>query len=209
MKVLVFGSTGGTGRELLVQALDQNHTVTAYARDPAKIEDIQHSRLTVVRGDVLDATTVKSAVAGHDGILVAIGTGPSRTTLREEGTRNIVEAMQSTGVKRLICQSSLGVGDSRTNLSFLTKYIIVGLFLRHAFADHERQEAVVRKSSLDWTIVRPPHLKDGPRTGTYRHGFSTTDTRIKGWISRADVADFMLKQLVDDTYFHQAPGVSY
>ena len=209
MKLLVFGSTGGTGRELLIQALDQDHRVTAYARDPAKIEDIQHSRLTVVRGDVLDAVTVKSAVAGHEGILVTIGAGPSRTTLREEGTRNIVEAMQSTGVKRLICQSSLGVGDSRTNLPFFTKYIIVGIFLRHAFADHELQEAVVRQSSLDWTIVRPPHLKDGPRTEAYRHGFSTTDKRIKGWISRADVADFMLKQLVDDTYLHQAPGVSY
>jgi len=209
MKLLVFGSTGGTGRELLIQALDQDHRVTAYARDPAKIEDIQHSRLTVVRGDVLDAVTVKSAVAGHEGILVTIGAGPSRTTLREEGTRNIVEAMQGTGVKRLICQSSLGVGDSRANLPFFTKYIIVAVFLRNAFADHERQEAVVRQSSLDWTIVRPPHLKDGPRTEVYRHGFPTTDTRIKGWISRADVADFMLKQLVDDTYLHITPGVSY
>ena len=209
MRLLVFGPTGGTGRQLLIQALDRDHTVTAFARDPAKIEDIQHSRLTVVRGDVLDAATVESAIAGHEGILVTIGAGSIRTALREEGTRNIVEAMQSTGVKRLVCQSSLGVGDSRTNLPFFTKYIIVGIFLRHAFADHELQEAVVRQSSLDWTIVRPPHLKDGPRTEVYRHGFSTTDKRIKGWISRADVADFMLKQLVDDTYLHQAPGVSY
>jgi putative NADH-flavin reductase len=209
MRLLVCGSTGGTGRELLMQALDQDHSVTAYARDPAKIEDIQHSRLTVVRGDVLDAASVKRVVVGHEGILVAIGAGAIRTSLREEGTRNIVEAMQSTGVQRLICQSSLGVGDSRPNLSLFTRYIIVGVFLRHAFADHERQEAVVRTSSLDWTIVRPPHLKDGPRTGVYRHGFPTTDTRIKGWISRADVADFMLKQLGDDTYLHQAPGVSY
>ncbi len=209
MRLLVFGSTGGTGRELLIQALDQDHSVTAYARDPAKIEDIQHSRLTVVRGDVLDAATVESAIAGHEGILVTIGAGSIHTTLREEGTRNIVQAMQSTGVKRLVCQSSLGVGDSRTNLPFFTKYIIVGIFLRHAFADHELQEAVVRQSSLDWTIVRPSQLKDGPRTGVYRHGFSTTDKRIKKWISRADVADFMLKQLVDDTYLHQAPGVSY
>jgi putative NADH-flavin reductase len=209
MRLLVFGATGGTGRELLIQALDQGHSVMAYARDPAKIEDIQHSRLTVVRGDVLEAAAVRSVVAGHDGVLVTIGAGAMRTALREEGTRNIVEAMQSAGVKRLICQSSLGVGDSRANLRFFTKYIVVGIFLRHAFADHELQEAVVRKSSLDWTIVRPPHLKDGPRTGVYRHGFSTTDRRIEDWISRADVADFMLKQLVDDRYLRQAPGVSY
>ena len=155
MKLLVFGSTGGTGRELLNQALDRGHRVTAYARDPAKIEDIQHSSLKVVRGDVLDTAAVEGTVTGHEGVLVTIGAGPTRTTLREQGTRNIVEAMQGAGVKRLICQSSLGVGDSRTNLTFFTKYIVVGIFLRHAFADHELQEAVVRESSLDWTIVRP------------------------------------------------------
>jgi putative NADH-flavin reductase len=209
MKLLVFGSTGGTGRELVEQALDQGHSVMAYARDPAKIGDIQHSSLKIVCGDVLDPAAVEGAVAGQEAAFITIGAGAKRTTLREEGTRNIVEAMHGTGVKRLICQSSLGVGDSRANLPFFTKYIIVAVFLRHAFADHERQEAVVRQSSLDWTIVRPPHLKDGPRTEVYRHGFPTTDSRIKGWISRADVADFMLKQLVDDTYLHQTPGVSY
>ena len=209
MKLLIFGSTGGTGRELVKQALDQGHSVTAYARHAAKIEDIQHSHLRIVYGDVLEPAAVESAVAGQEAVLIAIGAGAKRTTLREEGTRNIVEAMQGNGVKRLICQSSLGVGDSRANLPFFTKYIIVAVFLRHAFADHERQEAVIRQSSLDWTIVRPPHLKDGPRTEAYRHGFPSTDTRIKGWISRADVADFMLKQLVDDTYLHQTPGVSY
>jgi len=209
MKLLIFGSTGGTGRELVTQALKQGHSVMAYARDPAKIGDIQHSSLKIICGDVLDPAAVKGAVAGQEVVFITIGAGAKRTTLREEGTRNIIEAMQGTGVKRLICQSSLGVGDSRANLPFFTKYIIVAVFLRHAFADHERQEAVVRQSSLDWTIVRPPHLKDGPRTEVYLHGFPTTDKRIKGWISRADVADFMLKQLVDDTYLHQTPGVSY
>jgi len=209
MKLIIFGSTGGTGRELVKQALDQGHSVMAYARDSAKIGDIQHSSLKIVCGDVLDPAAVEGTVAGQEAVFITIGAGAKRTTLREEGTRNIVEAMQGTGVKRLICQSSLGVGDSRANLPFFTKYIIVAVFLRNAFADHERQEAVVRQSSLDWTIVRPPHLKDGPRTEVYRHGFPTTDTRIKGWISRADVADFMLKQLVDDTYLHQTPGVSY
>jgi len=209
MKLVIFGSTGGTGRELIKQALDLGHDVTAYARGPTKIEDTRHSSLQVVRGDVLDLAAVERAVQGHEAVFITIGAGSRRTTVREEGTRNIVAAMQGTDVKRLICQSSLGVGDSRTNLPFFTNYIIVGIFLRHAFADHERQEAVVTQSSLDWTIVRPPHLKDGPRTGVYRHGFSTTDARIKGWIARADVADFMLKQLIDDTYLHQTPGVSY
>jgi putative NADH-flavin reductase len=209
MKLLIFGSTGGTGRELLKQALDQGHDVAAFARNVEKLDDINHANLQLVRGDVLDPTSVESAVAGHDAVLCAIGAGAERTTLREDGTRNIVKAMEQAGVQRLICLSSLGVGDSRANLPFFTKYIIVGIFLRHAFADHERQEAIVKRSSLDWTIVRPPHLKDGPHTGTYRHGFPTTDRQIRGGISRADVADFMVKQLTDATYLHQTPEVSY
>jgi putative NADH-flavin reductase len=209
MRLLVFGSTGGTGLELLTQALDQGHDVVAYARNPAKLDGMSHARLEVIRGDVLDLAGVESAVVGHDAVFCAVGAGPKRTTLREDATRNIVNAMEKTGLRRLICLSSLGVGDSRSNLPFFTKYVIVGIFLRHAFADHERQEEIVRGSSLDWTIVRPPHLKDGPRTGTYRHGFAAMDRQIKGQISRADVADFMLKQLTERTYLHQTPGVSY
>jgi putative NADH-flavin reductase len=209
MKLVIFGSTGGTGRELVSQALDQGHNVVAYARNPARVDDIKHAALQVVRGDVLDPEAVESAIAGQEAVLCAIGAGAGRTTLREDGTRNIVEAMEKTGVRRLMCLSSLGVGDSRSNLGFFTKYIVVSVFLRHAFADHERQEAVVKQSSLDWTIVRPPHLKDGPQTGVYRHGFPATDRQITGMISRADVADFMLRQLTDDTYLHQTAGVSY
>jgi putative NADH-flavin reductase len=209
MKLLIFGATGGTGRELVDQALESGHEVTAFARDPAKLADVSSANLHVAIGDVLDVAAVEKAVAGHDAVFCAIGAGAARTTLREDGTRTIVLAMQKTGVHRLICQSSLGVGGSRANLGIITKYLIVPVFLRHAFADHERQEAVVRDSDLAWTIVRPPHLKDGPRTGTYRHGFPTTDTHIRGQIARADVADFMLKQLTDDTYVRQTPGVSY
>ena len=209
MRLVVFGSTGGTGRELLERALEQDHEVVAYARDPTKLNHLKHARLEVIRGDVLDSVGVESAVVGQQAVLCTIGAGAKRTTLREEGTRNIVEAMVRAGVKRLICQSSLGVGDSRANLSFFTKHIIVSIFLRHAFADHERQEAVVKQSSLDWTIVRPPHLTVGPRTGTYRHGFPVTDKHISAKISRADVADFMLKQLTDNMYIRQTPGVSY
>ncbi len=209
MRLVVFGSTGGTGRELLARALERGHEVVAYARDPTKLNDLKHARLEVIRGDVLDSVGVESAVVGQQAVLCTIGAGANRTTLREEGTRNIVEAMVRAGVKRLICQSSLGVGDSRANLSFFTKHIIVSVFLRHAFADHERQEAVVKQSPLDWTIVRPPHLTVGPRTGTYRHGFPATDKHISAKISRADVADFMLKQLTDNMYIRQTPGVSY
>jgi putative NADH-flavin reductase len=209
MKAIVFGATGGTGREVVRQALDQGHQITAFVRSPDKIVDLEHANLTVVRGDVLDAAAVEAAVPGHEAVFCAIGAGAERTTLRQDGTRNVIAAMEQAEISRLICLSSLGVGDSKANISFFTRYVIIGIFLRHAFADHEAQEALVKRSPLDWTIVRPPHLTDGPRTGEYRHGFPITDRKIQGKISRADVADFMIKQLTDASYVHQTPGVSY
>jgi uncharacterized protein YbjT (DUF2867 family) len=209
MRIAIFGATGGTGRELVAQALDGGHHVTAQARSPESLAGMNHPELEVVRGDVLVAGDVERAVRGQQAVLCAIGAGPERTSLREDGTRNIVSAMENEGVPRLVCLSSLGVGDSRANLPFFTKHIVVGIFLRHAFADHERQEHVVMQSPLAWTIARPPHLKEGPRTGEYQHGFPPTHRDIRGWISRADVADFMLKQLADDSYLRQTPGLSY
>ncbi len=209
MKLLVFGATGGTGRELLKQSIDQNHKVTAFVRDPSRLGEIAHANLRIVTGNVLDPAAVKSAVPGHDAVLITVGAGPKRTTIREQGTRIVIEAMQAANVKRLVCLSSFGVGDSRADLSLFTRYVVVGIFLRHAFADHERQEAVVRKSALDWTLVRPPHLKDGVHTGMYQHGLALAYGNIKGWISRSDLADFMLKQLDDASYIRQAPRVSY
>ena len=209
MKVIVFGATGGTGRELCAQALAAGHDVTAYARDPSKLDDLQHEPLRVIAGDVLDPDGVEKAVEGQEAVLSAIGAGAGRSTVREVGTRTIVEAMEKTGVRRLISLSSMGVGDSRASLDFFTRYVVVGIFLRHAFADHERQEALLRESSLDWMIVRPPHLIDGPRTGTYQHALVGNLPPLRGKLSRADLADFMLKQLEDDTYLRRAPVVSY
>ena len=209
MKILVFGASGGTGRELLKQALDKGMEVTAFVRDATKVEDLQSPKLAVVRGNILNVEEVGPVIAGHDAVLFAIGAGPKRTSVREQGTRIVIEAMQAANVKRLVCLSSFGVGDSRTDLPIFTRYVVVGIFLRHAFADHERQEAVVKKCALDWTLVRPPHLKDGARTGTYQHGLTLAYGNIEGWISRGDLADFMLKQLEDDRYIRQAPRVSY
>jgi len=117
--------------------------------------------------------------------------------------------MEKAGVSRFICLSTLGVGNSRTNLNFFWKHLMFGLLLRRAYADHVSQENYVKESRLDWTIVRPGAFTDGNRTGVYRHGFPGTDKTIKGKVSRADVADFMLKQLTDRTYLHETPGLSY
>ena len=209
MKIAVFGATGGTGQELVKQGLDQGHDVVAYARNPEKLKDLTHEKLKIVQGDILDPVAVESAVEGQDAVLSTIGAGAKRTNLREEGTRVIIEAMQKAGIRRFICQSSFGVGDSRKDLPFFTRYIIVGIFLRHAFADHERQEPLIKKSNLEWTIVRPPYLTHGVLTGNYQHGLTWSGMKNKSKISRADVADFMLKQLTNTTYLHQTPWVSY
>ena len=206
MKLLIFGSTGSIGRELVKQALEQGHTVTAFARDATKV-DIKHNNLQVARGDVMDPASVERAIQGHEAVLCSLGAG-RKGTVRSEGTRNIISAMEKVGVRRFICQSTLGVGDSRGNLNVFWKFMF-GLLLRPAYADHVSQENYVRRSHLDWTIVRPGAFTDGERTGQYRHGFPGTDKTPKMKISRADVADFMLKQLADDTYLHKTPGLSY
>ena len=207
MKLIIFGSTGSIGRQLVEQALEQGHMVAAFARDPVRV-DIKHANLEVIQGDVLDPASVEKAVQGRDAVLCSLGAG-LKGVVRSEGTRNIIHAMEKAGVRRFICQSTLGVGDSRNNLNFFWKHIMFGLLLRSAYADHVSQENHVKQSHLDWTIVRPSAFTDGERTGQYRDGFPGTDKTTKLKISRADVADFMLKQLTDDTYLHMTPGLSY
>ena len=207
MKAIIFGATGSIGKNLVDQSLVQGHAVTAFVRDPARF-DIEHENLRIAKGDVLDPASVQRAVAGHDAVLVSIGAG-RQGTVRSEGTRNIIRAMENTGVRRLICQSTLGVGDSWNNLTAFWKYLMFGFLLRPAYRDHVLQEKYVRESSLDWSIVRPAAFTDGERTGLYRHGFRSSDRTTRLKISRADVADFMLKNLLDNRYLHQTPGLSY
>jgi putative NADH-flavin reductase len=210
MNLLVFGASGGTGRELVRQALAQGHVVTAFARDPAKL-DINHANLRVAQGDVADYAAVERAVKNQDAVICALG---SSTPLRRdpiliEGVRNIIDAMERTGGRRLIYLSFLGVRNGRNQLSFLGKYIVAPLVLRNVVADHEAKERLIKQSRLNWTIVRAPRLTNGQRTGAYRSGEGIGANSIIPTISRADVADFMLKQLTSDTYLRKAPGVMY
>ena len=156
----------------------------------------------------MDLVSIEQVMPGKDAVLSALGAG-SKGDVRATGTRNIIKVMQKCGVQRLVCLSSLGVGDSRENLNFFWKYIMFGLLLRRAFADHVAQEHAIIESGLEWTIVRPGAYTDGDHTGVYRHGFSATATGLKLKISRADVADFMLNQLTDDSYIRMMPGISY
>lgn len=206
MKIAVFGATGTVGRQVVEQALEQGHEVTAFTRNAAGITQ-QHQRLRVVQGDVLDTHSVEPAVAGQDAVLVVLGDG-RKGIVRSAGTRAVMEAMNRTGVKRLIVQSTLGVGDSRANLNFVWKHLLFGMLLRKAFNDHVRQEEFVRGSDLDWTIVRPSAFTDGPRTGAFRRNFGGGESGLTLKISRADIAHFLLEQLHDATYLRQTPGIS-
>lgn len=209
MNVVIFGSTGSVGRPLVREALAQGHQVTAFARRPEKLglEDAG-SALTVVQGDVTDADAVERAVAGHDAVICVLGAG-RKGRVRAAGTRNIVRAMERTGVKRLVCQSTLGVGESSANLNFFWKHLMFGMLLKGAFADHVEQEEVVRESGLDWVIVRPGAFTDGAATGEYRHGFGPDEPGLALKISRADLVGFLLEQLENDVYIGKTPGVSY
>lgn len=209
MKLVIFGATGGVGQHVVSQALTQGHQVTAFTRNPAKL-DLTHPHLHIVQGDVLNLATVEPAIQGQDAVICTLGSGNKLTgTVRSEGTCNIIQAMARSGVRRLICQSTLGVGDSWGSLNFYWKYIMFGLILRQVFADHERQEQAVQQSQLDWTIVRPGAFIAGEHTGHYRHGFPGTDRASTLKISRADVADFILKTVRDRAYLHQAASLSY
>ncbi|MFD4369720.1 NAD(P)-dependent oxidoreductase [Rhodococcus sp. NPDC058521] len=206
MKIVIFGSTGSVGSHVVEQALRQGHQVTAFTRNPNHVAT-RHERLTVAQGDVLDSEAVLRAVAGQDAVVVTLGAG-RKGEVRSHGTAAIIDAMQRTGVRRLICQSTLGVGESRDSLNFYWKRIMFGLLLRPAYADHVEQERRVRDSDLDWTIVRPSAFTNGPQTGKYERGFGY-DRMTELKISRADVADFIVDQLTDESFLRAAPAISY
>lgn len=206
MRIAIFGATGTVGRKVTEQALQAGHEVTILTRSAGN-STVSHPNLTVVVGDVLDPSAVEQTVLGQDAVIVTLGAG-RKGVLRAEGTKTVIQAMERTGVKRLVCMSSLGVGDSRGNLNFLWKYILFGMLLRQAYADHGVQETYVQASDLDWTIVRPAAFTDDPATGGYHRDVPADAKGLTLKISRADVAAFLLEQVNDATYLRRTPGIS-
>ena len=210
MRVLVVGATGGTGRQLLQQALAQGHQVTAFVRDPVKLK-ITHTNLRIARGDVLDYASVESAMRGQSAVLSALGHKrffyPNK--IQSNGMRNILRAMKACDVPRLICETALGIGNSVGRLGLPHTFFILPLILPFYMWDKLRQEELIAASDRDWVIVRPGVLTNGEARGSYRHGPKVGSYLWPVRISRADVADFMLKQLTDDAYVGAAPGLGY
>lgn len=210
MNLLIIGATGGTGRALVEQALAQGHAVTAFVRNPARLR-MRHENLSVMQGNVLEYDSVDRAVRGKDAVLSALGHKQwfIPTTILSKGTRNVVAAMEKHRVKRFICETSLGIGDSRGRLGLYYTLFVIPFITWFYFRDKERQEQLIRESSLDWVIVRPGQLTNGEKRGTYRHGGEIGSYVTTVRISRADVAEFMLKQVSDNSFLRQTVGVAY
>jgi uncharacterized protein YbjT (DUF2867 family) len=203
MRVLVFGASGKTGREVVQQALARGFQVTAFVRDSARLP-LAHANLRLVTGEITDPKGVARAVEGHTGVISTLGVG---TPLRHDpavidGVRMIARASEHASVERLVYMSFIGVGDSRDAAGFLLKRLATTV-LRQEVADHETKEAAVADSFVDWTIVRVPKLTNGRLTAAYRVGERIRARSPLPMISRADVADFLLRQLTDAAFIRK------
>ena len=208
MKIALFGATGRTGRQFLDQALRAGHEVKAVVRDPAGLPEDAH--LSVVVADVMDPDAIGRHLAKQDAVITAIGSRQPRkpTTVQADSTASIIDAMRSNGISRLVVVSNGGIVD--TGDGPLTRYLakpIVGRVLKHTWDDMRRMEELVRASGLEWTILRPPMLTDGPRTGSYR---TAVESAVRGGIrlSRADLADGILRALADPTFVGTAVALA-
>lgn len=194
MKLLILGATGGTGQHLLDQALAAGHDVTVLARDRSKLKAAT-ARLRVVEGSVTDGTVLNDAARGQGAVLSAIGRGHSfkPEALIQRSVPSILAAMQANGVRRLVFTSAFGVGDAIRDLPLLPA-LFARTLLRGIYADKAIGEALIRGSAVDWTIVQPAQLTNGPLTGNYRTG-ERLELRGMPSVSRADVAHCILGQL--------------
>lgn len=209
MKVLVLGATGGTGQQVVLQALQRGHDVTALVRNQERLTT-RADRLRVLTGSVTDAgQALAAAIRGQDVVISTLGVGKSLRSsgLIAESAPAIVRAMDSEGVRRVIFTSAYGVGVTRRDVPLLPR-ILMRLLLQDLYTDKEAGEAALRGSGLDWTLVYPVTLTDGPGTGRYRVGERLT---LRGFprVSRADVADFLVAQTADATYVRKGVLISY
>lgn len=209
MRIAIFGATGGTGKQLIQQALGAGYEVVAYARNPSKL-DIRHEHLKVIQGELADAALIESAVSGVDVVISALGPrGGSKGRPVTQGMKNIIVSMKKQGVSRLIVTSTLSAKDPNDRSDFKTQAMVglVKLTMRDAYEDIVSAAEAVRNSDLDWTIVRLSMLNNNVKSGKVRAGYVGRG-EVGTSISRADVAYFMLKQVEDRKFLRQAPAIS-
>jgi putative NADH-flavin reductase len=209
MNILIFGASGNTGQELVRQALAAGHNVTAFVRTPDKLV-ITHEKLKLIRGNVKDYSTVENAIKNQEAVLSTLGVSKQLKSdpIVIEGIKNILKAMEQMDVRRFIYLSFLAVGNGRNDSGFMIKNIISRI-VHNEIADHEEKERLINSSPLEFTIVRPPKLSNGQKKSLYRSGETIKAKSILPTMSRADVADFMLKQLTDKTFLRKAARIMY
>ena len=209
MKITVFGPTGGTGKQIVEQALAAGYEVVAYARNPSKL-DIENERLTVIQGELSDQASIENSVKGSDAVLSSLGPrGGSKDKPLTLGMQNVIAAMKKQGVRRLIITSTLSAQDPKDKPDFRTKAMVnfVKTTMHAAYEDIVSVAETVRNSDLDWTIVRLAILNNRPKSGKVRAGYVGSGD-VGTQISRADIAGFMLSQIGDAKYLREAPAIS-
>ncbi len=208
MKFALLGATGRTGRHVVTQALDAGHEVVALARTPSKL-GVQHDRLTVVQGDALDPNVVGRVVDGADAVLLTLGhVKDSPKDVLGRSATLVVEAMKRHGVRRVVTETGAGVADPRDPGGFGPALMrgVMRVVVKPLLTDSEAHVDTFRQSGLDWTAVRAPRLTDGPHTGQYQTGYLSMGPGHS--ISRADVADYMLRLASSEEAVGGAPMVT-
>ncbi|GAB2591468.1 SDR family oxidoreductase [Streptomyces capparidis] len=211
MELTVFGATGGTGGQMVRQALDAGHRVTAVVRDPARLT-ADHPALEVVTADVTDPAALAPAVAGRDAVLSGLGArGRKGTGIASAAAGAILRAMAETGTRRFLAVSAVPVGPTPADEGVLYRSVVLPLLraaLREVYADLAAMEAEIRRGGAEWTVVRPPRLTDGPVTGRYRTAVGGRVRRGRS-ISRGDLAHAMLALAADPAAVKQVVEVAY
>ena len=208
MRVIVFGATGSIGHLTVQELLKEGHEVTAFARNPQKLS-FTNPKLSLIAGDALDGKDVLAAVKDHDAVVITLGSGMSRRSIiRSKGTKNVIRAMHAHSIRRLICQSTLGAGESWFNLNFWWKRVMFGVLLAPVFRDHELQEQLVELSGLDWTIVRPAAFTNDATNRPVIEDVPISANGLDLKVSRYDLARFLTRQIVDPSYLGRAVGLS-
>lgn len=212
MNITVFGATGAIGALTVDELLAHGHTVTAYARNPAKVPGTWRERVRVVIGEMSDAEAIDNAVAGADAVVSALGPTMDRKATGlplVEGTQHILEAMRRRGITRYIGHGTPSILDPREKPTVQTRLIgFMGrALLPRAYKELLGMTDLITSSGLTWTIVRFTAPKDGPAKGTLRVGFYGTD-KIGFPVTRADIATFTAAQVEDGTYASAAPAIS-
>lgn len=208
MNILIFGATGKTGRYVVTQGLQKGYRITAFVRNPAGLA-IKDKNLIIIKGDLANPQEVESAMRGQDVVISVLGNKTANAlwksnTIISDGVKEIISGMEKQSIKRLLFVASFGVNKK----IILPEKIFIRVVLKNIFADIPKQERLIKKSGLDWTIVHPARLVNTPLTGKYNFG-EDLPIGFFSKIARADVADFLLKNATETTFIGKTVTISY